>query len=45
MPIDPTFGGFPAEATHVKVTTGDLDQQVRIMALIGRIRLELVEAR
>ncbi|MES2642175.1 MAG: transglutaminase-like domain-containing protein [Myxococcota bacterium] len=45
VPIDPTFGEFPADATHLKVTTGDLDQQVQIMALMGRIRLELVEAR
>lgn len=45
VPIDPTFGQFPADATHLKVVTGDLDQQVRIMALMGRVKLELVEAR
>lgn len=45
VPIDPTFGEFPADATHLKITTGDLDQQVQIMAMMGRLRLELVEAR
>jgi hypothetical protein len=45
VPIDPTFGQFPADATHLKIVTGDLDQQVQIMSLMGRIRLELVEAR
>ncbi len=45
VPVDPTFGEFPADATHLKVVTGDLDQQVQIMGLMGRIRLELVEAR
>lgn len=45
VPIDPTFGQFPADATHLKVVTGDLDQQVQIMALMGRVKLELVEAR
>jgi hypothetical protein len=45
VPVDPTFGEFPADATHLKVVTGDLDQQVPIRALMGRIKLELVEAR
>lgn len=45
VPIDPTFGQFPADATHLKVVTGDLDKQVQIMALMGRVKLELVEAR
>ncbi len=45
VPVDPTFGEFPADATHLKIVTGDLDQQVQIMALMGRIRLELLEAR
>ncbi|MDP2315537.1 MAG: transglutaminase-like domain-containing protein [Pseudomonadota bacterium] len=45
VPVDPTFGQFPADATHLKVVTGDLDKQVQIMALMGRIRLELIEAR
>ncbi len=45
VPVDPTFGELPADATHLKITTGDLDQQVQIMALMGRIQLTLLEAR
>ncbi len=41
--IDPTFGQFPADATHLKVVNGDLDQQVAIMSLIGRVRFALIE--
>ncbi len=45
VPVDPTFGEFPADATHLKLVTGDLDRQVEIMGVMGRIRLDLVEAR
>ena len=43
IPVDPTFGQFPADATHIKVVEGDLDRQVEIMGLIGRVRLRLTE--
>jgi hypothetical protein len=45
LPVDPTFGQLPADGTHLKLVTGDLDRQVEIMGSMGRIRLELVEAR
>ncbi len=45
VPVDPTFGQFPADATHVKVVEGDLDKQVEIMGVMGRLSFELVEAR
>ncbi len=45
VPVDPTFGQFPADATHVKVVEGDLDRQVEIMGVMGRLSFELVEAR
>lgn len=40
VPVDPTFGQFPADATHLKILNGDLDRQVEIMGVMGRIRLE-----
>ena len=43
--LDPTFGQFPADATHIKVAEGDLDKQVEIMGLMGRVGFHLVEAR
>ena len=45
VPVDPTFGQVPADATHVKLVEGDLDRQVEIMAVMGRLGFELVEAR
>lgn len=43
--IDPTFGQFPADATHIKVVEGDLDKQIEIMGLMGRVGFHLIEAR
>lgn len=42
--IDPTFGQFPADATHVKLVEGDLDQQMNLMGVVGRLRLRWLEA-
>ncbi|MCP4808137.1 MAG: transglutaminase domain-containing protein [Proteobacteria bacterium] len=43
--VDPTFGQFPADATHVKVVEGDLDKQIEIMGVMGRVGFHLIEAR
>jgi transglutaminase-like putative cysteine protease len=45
LPVDPTLDQFPADATHLKIVNGDLDRQVEIMGLLGRVRLAVVEAR
>lgn len=43
VPIDPTFGQFPADATHIKLVEGDLDRQVEIMGFLGRLGFEVVD--
>ena len=40
--VDPTFGQFPADATHLKLVEGDLDRQVEILGMVGRLRLKLL---
>ena len=42
LPIEPTFGQIPADATHIKVANGELDKQIEIMGLLGKISLEVV---
>ncbi len=44
VPVDPTFGQLPADATHVKIVEGDLDRQIEIMGVMGRLAFELIEA-
>ena len=45
LPVDPTFGQFPADATHLKIVNGDLDRQVEVMGMMGMIQLTVVESR
>jgi len=45
VPVDPTFGQVPADATHIKLVEGDLDRQVEILGVIGKLQLTLIEAR
>ena len=42
IPVDPTFGQVPADATHIKLVEGGLDRQVEIMAYLGQIKLEMI---
>ena len=44
VPVDPTFGQFPADATHIKLVEGELDKQMELMGVIGRLRLTVVDA-
>ncbi|MFT5685236.1 MAG: hypothetical protein ACI8RZ_006185 [Myxococcota bacterium] len=43
VPVDPTFGQVPADATHVKLVEGDLDRQIEIMGVMGRLGFVLIE--
>ncbi len=43
MDVDPTFGQVFADATHVKLSEGDLVEQVRLLPVIGKIAIEVVE--
>lgn len=43
VPVDPTFGQFPADATHLKLVTGDLDKQVEITRVMGKLSLRVAD--
>jgi hypothetical protein len=40
--VDPTFDQFPADATHLSLVRGDLDRQVELMKVIGRLSIDVV---
>jgi transglutaminase-like putative cysteine protease len=42
--IDPTFGQFPADASHIKFVEGNLNKSAEILRLVGKIELDVVEA-
>jgi len=43
LPVDPTFNQFPADATHVRLARGGLDQQTAIVPLIGRVKMTVLQ--
>ena len=43
--VDPTLGQFPADASHIRLVTGDIDRQIQILPVINKIRIEGLEYR
>ncbi|MBN2287951.1 MAG: transglutaminase domain-containing protein [Candidatus Glassbacteria bacterium] len=43
VPVDPIFGQFPADATHLRVLAGDMDRQVEILPLIGTLEISVLD--
>ncbi|HCP46707.1 MAG TPA: hypothetical protein DIU15_11725 [Deltaproteobacteria bacterium] len=44
LPVDPTFGQFPADATHIKLVEGELDRQLELMGVIGRLKVAVADS-
>ena len=45
MAVDPTLNQFPADATHIRFATGNLDRQSDILKLVGKLKVEVLEYR
>ena len=46
LPVDPTFGQAPADATHVKLVEGESpDEMAAIAGVVGKIRARVLEAK
>jgi len=43
LPVDPTFDQFPADATHVRLARGGLDQQAAILPMFGKTTMYVTE--
>ncbi len=41
--VDPTFGQFPADATHLRIVSGGLDRQVDLVRLMGKLSVQVLE--
>jgi transglutaminase-like putative cysteine protease len=42
--VDPTFGQFPADAAHLRFTSGGLARQALLVQLIGTIGMDVLDA-
>jgi len=43
--VDPVLNQMPADATHICLVEGDLDRQLDILRLLGRLKIEVLEVR
>jgi hypothetical protein len=43
LPVDPTFNQFPADATHIRLARGGLEQQAAILPLVGRVKIAVLQ--
>lgn len=43
VPVDAAMNQVPADATHVRLTIGDRDQQVRMMGMLGNLSIEIAK--
>ena len=41
--VDPAFGQFPADATHVRLVLGGPDKQIAILKLVGNLKIDIIE--
>lgn len=42
VPIDATFGQIAVDATHIKLIEGDLDQQIQLLSMVGKLQVEIL---
>ena len=43
--VDPTFGQFPADASHLRFTIGGLGKQAELLRLMGALRIDVLASR
>ena len=41
--LDSVLNQFPADVTHIKFVEGEIDQQIDILQLIGKLKIDIIE--
>lgn len=42
VPVDPTFGQFPADAAHLRFVIGGLSRQAELLQLMGNLKIDVL---
>ena len=42
--VDSVLDQFPADVTHIKFLEGDIDRQIDILELIGKLKIKVLDA-
>jgi hypothetical protein len=45
VPVDPTFGQFPADAAHLRFTVGGLGRQTELLRLMGNLKIDVLSVK
>lgn len=43
VPVDPTLGEFPADATHIVLASGNLNNWMDILGVVGRLKINIMK--
>jgi len=43
--VDPTFGQFPADASHIRFITGGIGRQTELLRLVGSLKIHVIGTR
>jgi hypothetical protein len=43
LPVDATLNQFPADVTHIKFIEGEMEEQLLVLNLIGKLQIEVVD--
>jgi len=43
--VDPTFGQFPADASHLRFVSGGLGRQTELLRLVGGLTIDVIDAK
>ncbi|HIE05794.1 MAG TPA: transglutaminase domain-containing protein [bacterium (Candidatus Stahlbacteria)] len=41
VPVDATYGQFPADATHIKLKEGNIEEQVKVLKVVDRLKIKV----
>ncbi len=41
--VDPTFGQFPADASHIRLAEGGLDKQIELLKAVGKLKIKILQ--
>ncbi|MCX8015669.1 MAG: transglutaminase-like domain-containing protein, partial [candidate division WOR-3 bacterium] len=42
IPVDATFGQIPVDATHIKFAEGELDEQAKVLKIVGKVKMHIL---
>lgn len=45
VPVDPTFGQLPADATHIRLVEGSMEDQLALLRVVGNLQIRIQEVR